>query len=193
MIKGSAVAVCALTLCGIAGADLGAQQFKAGTFEPALPAPDFRLEGSKGKAITLAQFRRKIAVIAFGFTHCVRICPFTLSKLAQAMDSLGANARDVQIIFVTVDPERDDIPRLREYLKKFDPTFVGVTGPQARLGELRNAYGVQTSRVTAPGGYEVHHSTSLFVVDRAGRLRLLIPQNAPVADITHDLDALLRE
>ena len=102
--------------------------FKAGVFEPARPAPEFALRGSDGSELTLARYRGKVVLMSFGFTHCAAVCPVTLATLAQARGALGPAADAVQVVFVTVDPERDLAPRLKAYLAAFDAGFVGATG-----------------------------------------------------------------
>src|SRR2546427_716207 len=101
---------------------------KAGVFDPPRLAPEFSLRGSDGAEVTLARYRGKVVLMAFGFTSCAAVCPTTLATLAAARASLGNAAGAVQVIFVTVDPERDDAARLKEFLEAFDPSFVGATG-----------------------------------------------------------------
>ncbi|HUQ26949.1 MAG TPA: SCO family protein, partial [Usitatibacter sp.] len=96
-----------------------------------------------------------------------------------------------QVLYVTVDPERDDATHLRNYLAAFDPTFVGATGAPAELAEVRKAYGVQASRTGKAPNYFVHHSSSVYLIDRAGTLRAMMPYGVPVDDIAHDVKALL--
>src|SRR5262250_1912177 len=101
---------------------------KAGMFDPPRLAPEFSLSGSDGSEVTLARYRGKVVLLAFGFTHCAAVCPTTLAALAQTRSQLGETANSVQVIYVTVDPARDSAARLREYLAAFDPSFMGATG-----------------------------------------------------------------
>jgi protein SCO1/2 len=170
--------------------------FKSGVFEPPRMAPEFTLNGSDGAPLTLSSHRGKVVALAFGFTYCQKVCPVTLAKLAQVSQGLGAAARELQVVFVTVDPERDTVGRLREFLGFFHPTFLGATGEKARLEALREAYGVSASRVTSENeklGYEVHHSSSVYLIDRAGLLRLLVPFGKSSEDILHDVQLLLKK
>ena len=105
---------------------------KAGVFEPAQAAPEFSLKGTDGGALSLARFKGKLVLLAFGFTNCPEVCPTTLATLAQARKQLGADAADVQVVYVTVDPERDSIERIRQYLAAFDTTFIGGTDTPAQ-------------------------------------------------------------
>lgn len=169
--------------------------FKSGTFEPARAAPDFELESSSGSPFKLSRYRGKVVALAFGFTHCVRICPTTLSTLAQVSAKLGADASQLQVVFVTVDPERDSSARLREFLGLFNASFLGVTGTNAQLEALRQAYGVTVNRDAAPDarlGYQVHHSSSILLIDREGKLRLFVPFGKTADAIVHDIELLLR-
>ena len=164
---------------------------KAGVFEPPRTAPDIRLQGSDGRPFELARWRGKVVLLEFGFTNCAAVCPITLATLAQARRELGAAASDVQVAFVTVDPERDDVPRMRTYLAAFDPTFVGATGTAPALEQMRRGFGVQATRVPMGDGYAVDHTSSVFLIDRAGRLRAMMPYGRPAQDYVHDAHILL--
>jgi protein SCO1/2 len=169
--------------------------FKSGAFEPARVAPDFELESSSGTRFKLSRYHGKVVALAFGFTHCVRICPTTLSTLAQVSTKLGAEASKLQVVFVTVDPERDSSARLREFLGLFNATFLGVTGTNAQLEALRQAYGVTVDREAPPDerlGYQVHHSSSILLIDPEGKLRLFVPFGKTADHIVHDIKLLLR-
>ena len=166
---------------------------KAGVFEPPHAAPDFTLAGSDGGELSLHRYRGKVVALAFGFTSCPDVCPVTLGTLAAARKALGASGRDVQIVYVTVDPERDDAERMRRYLAPFDPSFVGGTGSAEQLAAVRNAYGVMAEKVKANAGYAVAHSSSIYLIDRAGRLRALMPYGRPADDFVHDLGVLLED
>ena len=168
-------------------------RLKAGVFEPAQAAPEFALKGSDGAALNLARFKGKLVLLMFGFTNCPEVCPTTLATLAQARKQLGADAADVQVVYVTVDPERDDVNRIRQYLAAFDPTFVGGTETPARLTVMRKRYGVVADKIPKPqaNGYGMNHSTSVYVIDRAGKLRAMMPYGHEAKDFVHDLKLLL--
>ena len=126
--------------------------FKGGTFDPPAAAPDFTLQGSNGEAVGISRYRGKVVALAFGFTQCSRICPVTLANLARASKQLGKSAADLQVLFVTVDPERDSGERLHSYLSGFNPAFLGATGSQAQLEAVRQSYGVMVQRETGETG-----------------------------------------
>lgn len=170
--------------------------FKSGVFDPPRAAPDFELQGSNDAALKLSAYRGKIVALAFGFTHCPRVCPVTLANLAQVATKLGASSSELQVLFITVDPERDSPARLREFLSFFNPAFLGGTGEKAKLEALRQAYGVTATRAASDNaklGYEVHHSSSIYLIDRAGKLRLLVPFGKPADDILHDVKLLMQK
>jgi protein SCO1/2 len=164
---------------------------KAGVFDPPRAAPDFSLRGSDGNDLTLARYRGKVVILFFGYTHCPTVCPTTLATLARARRQLGPDAADLQVVYVTVDPEHDGVARLRDVLGKIDPSFVGGTGTPEQLEGVRRDYGVQSSRIEAGGGLFFNHSSSTFLIDRAGMLRALMPYGQPADAYVHDVRILL--
>ena len=167
---------------------------RTGIFDPPRQAPEFSLAGSNGAPVKLSSYRGKVVALGFGYTSCPDVCPTTLADLAKARKKLGGAAKDFQVIYVTVDPERDNAALLREYLAAFDPTFLGATGAPAELAQVRKAYGIQTSRTPPrgnPPAYFVHHSSYVYLIDRSGRLRAMMPFGVSVDDIVHDAATLL--
>jgi len=171
------------------------KELKSGVFDPPRMAPEFSLPSSVDSQFTLSEQRGKILVLGFGFSHCPNVCPMTLANLAQAYKNLGALADQVQVVYMTVDPERDTPVRLREYLANFNSHFIGVTGSAEELAALRQSYGIIAKKeVHKSGGtYEVHHSSYLYLIDRDGLLRALVPFGKSADDITHDIKILLQE
>lgn len=168
---------------------------KAGVFEPARAAPEFALSGSDGQPLGLARHRGKLVLLVFGFTHCPEVCPTTLATLAQARQALTpTEAAGVQVVYVTVDPERDDVERIRKYLAAFDKSFVGGTARPEALAAMRKSYGVIAQKLEKKAGtdtYGMNHSTSVFLIDREGRLRAMMPYGHPAKDFVHDLKLML--
>ena len=169
----------------------GAGIMKAGAFDPPRIAPDFALPASDGSEVTLSRYRGKVVLLTFGFTYCAAVCPTTMSTLAEARRQLGKAADDVQVIFITVDPERDDVGSMRTYLAAFDPTFVGATGDPAELAKVRESYGVTASRQGSGADYAMAHTSSIFLIDRSGKLRAMMPFGHDPADFVHDVRILL--
>ena len=166
------------------------EALKAGVFDPARAAPDFTLPGSDGSELKLSRYRGKVVLLGFGFTSCVAVCPITLGTLAAAYKKLGARGSDVQIVYITVDPERDDAARMKKYLSSFDPTFIGGTGSEQQLAAVRKEYGVAAEKVAGPDG-SFTHSSFVYLIDREGRLRALMPYGHPAEDYVHDVKILL--
>lgn len=168
-------------------------ELKSGVFDPPRMAPDFSLPGSKGGEFSLSAQRGKLVVLGFGFSHCPDICPLTLATLAQVHKNLGALADQVQVVYVTVDPERDSVERLREYMGHFNKSFIGITGSAEDLSEVRKAYGIIAAReVHKDGSYAVHHSSYVYLIDKEGLLRALVPFGKTADDITSDIKILLQ-
>ena len=185
-----------LLVFGAPNAGASTEALESGVFEPPREAPEFSLQGSNGAPLVLSELRGKVVVIAFGFTYCPRICPVTLAKLSEVFGKLGAAKSDAQVVFVTVDPERDTPARLREFLQFFDPSFLGATGQEAQLDVVRREYGVLATKATSQNkklGYEVHHSSSIFLVDREGKMRALVPFGTPSRVLLHDIQVLLKK
>lgn len=187
-------AVLAMTLSfGAQGADtLG---LKAGVFDPPRMAPDFTVRGSDGKELKLSQYRGKLVLLEFGYTSCVDVCPVSLGMLAEARRQMGAQASQLQVIYVTVDPERDTPDRMRNYLRAFDPTFIGATGTPQQMARVRQDYGITATKKMIEGSktdYTVGHSSYLYFVDRKGSLRALLPFGRTAADVVHDAKLLLK-
>jgi len=171
-----------------------ADELKSGVFNPPRAAPDFSLPGSDGEEFTLSKHRNKLIVLGFGFSHCQDICPMTLAKLAQARKDLGVLADDIQVVYITVDPERDTSERLRRYMANFHSSFIGISGSDEELTKLRKAYGIMAAKeVHKDGNYQVHHSSYLYLIDNQGLLRALVPFGKTSDDIVHDIRILLQE
>ena len=168
-----------------------AEALMAGEYDPPRLAPEFTLVGSDGSEVTLAEHRGKVVLLTFGFTYCAAVCQTTLATLAQARGLLGDKADAVQVIFVTVDPHRDDAAQMSPYLAAFDPSFIGATGEPAALAEVREAYGVTAVKEGTGPGYAMAHTSSIFLIDGAGRLRAMMPFGRDAADFAHDIEVLL--
>lgn len=164
---------------------------RAGVFSPPRPAPEFSLRGSDGTELKLSRYRGKVVILGFGFSSCPDVCPTTLSTLAQARKQLGAEADEVQVVYITVDPERDDAERLGKYLAAFDPTFVGGTGSAEQLAAVRHEYGIAATRKTLGSSYAFAHSSYTYLIDREGSLRALMPYGQSPDDYVHDVRILL--
>lgn len=167
-----------------------AAALKAGVFDPPRMAPDFVLSGSNGSPLKLSNYRGKAVLLGFGFTSCTQVCPVTLATLKLTNRKLGAQARDVRVIYITVDPQRDTAAQMKKYLTAFDPAFIGGTGSDAQLAAVRRQYGIAAERVAGPEG-SYTHSSFVYLIDRKGRLRALMPFGHGSDDYVHDVRMLL--
>jgi protein SCO1/2 len=157
-------------------------------------ARDFDLVDQTGAPRTMADYRGKVVVVTFGYTHCPDLCPTTLSDLAAAGQALGGTAAPrVQVLFVTVDPERDTPALLSSYVRAFDPDFVGLTGTAEAIARTAREFHVFFEKIPDSGAdsYAMDHSGGAFVFDAGGAVRLFIPPGARPADISDDLGELL--
>lgn len=165
----------------------------AGVFTPPRSAPDFVLDGSDGHELKLSSYRGKVVVLAFGFTSCTDVCPITLAILAQARKQLGARAEQMQVVYITVDPERDDVAHLHKYLASFDKTFIGGSGDPQKLAAVRAAYGILAAKKVEAHGYTMAHSSYAYLIDGEGQLRALMPFGHSADDYAHDVQLLLSQ
>lgn len=186
----TAIAMLLAAMCALAA---DRPKLKAGVFEPPRSAPELSLQASSGGKLSLANYRGKVVLLGFGFTACPEVCPTTLAVLAQVRKRLGAQGAQLQVVYVTVDPERDSADRMRAYLRGFDPTFVGGTGSPAQLAAVRQNYGVMAKRKPIANSYSVAHSSSVYLIDRNGLLRGMMPYGRLPDDYVHDVRALLSE
>lgn len=177
----------------VAAAAAAAPGFKAGVFDPPRQAPDFSLQGTNGKELKLSQYRGKVVLLAFGYSHCLSVCPITLNTFAQALHGMSAAAAGVQVVYVTVDPGRDTPARLKAFLDQFSQTFVGGTGSEQQLQQVRKDYGVSATKIPDGKDYMYDHSSSIYLIDRLGRIRALMPYGHPPDDFAHDVRILLGE
>lgn len=189
MLRAAALSLLMAFAAARARAD-DAAALKAGTFDPPRAAPDFTLQGSNGAQLALSAYRGKVVLLGFGFTSCQQVCPITLGTLKQVNRKLGAQAGELQVIYITVDPQHDDAPRLQKYLASFDPSFLGGTGSEAQLAEVRKQYGIVAEKVAGPDG-SYTHSSFIYLIDRAGQLRALMPFGHVADDYVHDVRILL--
>jgi protein SCO1/2 len=156
---------------------------------------DFALTDHTGRARTLADFRGKAVVVFFGYTQCPDVCPTTLAALADAMQRLGSDAASVQVLFVTIDPERETAELLSRYVTAFNPAFLGLYGDAEATARTAKEFKIlyQKQPGKTPDSYTMDHSAGTFVFDPQGRLRLYV-SNGQGADVfAHDIRELLRK
>ena len=154
---------------------------------------ELRLTDHTGRARTLADFKGKVTVVFFGFTQCPDACPTTLAELKSVKEQLGNDGDRLQVLFVTVDPERDTPELLAKYVPAFDPSFLGLYGDAEAIARTAKEFRVFYQKVpgTSPGSYSVDHTVAAYVYDPAGRLRLYVKHGQGADALVHDVRLLL--
>jgi protein SCO1/2 len=158
-------------------------------------ADDFTLETSTGEPMSLSDFRGKYVVLFFGYTYCPDVCPTTLNDLQQMVKELGEKrAENVQIIMVSVDPERDTPEQLAQYLAFFNPNFIGMTGTVEDIQPVASQFGIYFERHegSADTGYLVDHTAAVTVIDPEGYVRMIFTNGVKGADMASDIAYLMR-
>lgn len=152
---------------------------------------DFKLTDHNGQTRTLADFRGKVVALFFGYIHCPDVCPTTMADMAQVKRLLGADADKLQVLFVTVDPERDTPALLAQYVPAFDASFLGLYGDKQATATVAKTFDVVYQKQPTSSGYNVDHSAGTFLIDPAGKVRLLSPYAQRPAWLADDIKLLL--
>lgn len=172
-------------------------QFR-GTYyiEPYPVAGEIDLARADGSVFKLSEERGGVVLLFFGYTSCPDVCPTTLAEMKLAVEALKpAEADQIKVVFVTVDPERDTPERAQEYVDHFSASFIGLSGDESELTKVWSDYGIFREKVDSESatGYLVNHTARILLIDRNGDLRISFPYDAPVEDIIHDLKLILKE
>jgi protein SCO1/2 len=156
-------------------------------------AKGFALLDHTGKPRTLADFKGKVVVVFFGYTQCPDVCPTTMAEMASVMQKLGPQADQVQVLFITLDPERDTQPLLASYVPAFDKRFIGLRGTPEQTAKVAKDFKVFYAKVPGadPASYTIDHTAGSYVFDRDGKLRLFIRHGGGADPIVHDIRQLL--
>lgn len=156
-------------------------------------AKDFALTDHTGTPRTMADFKGKVVVMFFGYTQCPDVCPTTMVEMTEVLKQLGPQADQVQVLFVTVDPERDTQQLLAEYVPAFDQRFIGLYGTPEQTAAVGKEFKVMFNKVegATKGSYTMDHTAASYVFDKQGKLRLLIRSGQPPAAAVHDIKLLL--
>ena len=177
----------------LAGCDGGGPQFRSTDITGAPYGHTLELADHAGKPRRLEDWRGKAVVLVFGFTHCPDVCPTTLADIALALKELGPDAERVQVLMVSVDPERDTPEALAKYVTAFDPRFVALRGDLEATRKAAQEFKVYFEKRKQGESYTVDHSAQSYVIDPRGRLRLLVRHDRIAQDLAPDLRALLSE
>ncbi len=171
-------------------------QWQLDNIQGHLPDLKFQLTNDLGQPVTAANYHGKIVLLYFGYTHCPDVCPLTLVHLHTVLQKMGKAAADVRVLFVTVDPVRDTVPVLHQYVTAFDPRIVGLTGTQNAIAQLakryRAFYKPETPNDKA-GDYDVTHSSAIYVFNREGQAQVLATPGSTNDEIFHDLEILVKQ
>jgi protein SCO1 len=192
MQRNPIILISALTACIALVACAEKTHWRTDNIDGLMPTLQFNMTDDVGQAVNALTYQGKTVLLYFGYTNCPDVCPTTLAKLAQALKDTTNHGAGTVVLFVTVDPQRDTLARMHEYVHAFGPWFVGLRGTPEELRTLTKRYRVTYSygKPDKDGNYEVTHSTGVFVFDGTGRSRLLMLPRDPAAAITADLDRL---
>ncbi|HUR88841.1 MAG TPA: SCO family protein [Ramlibacter sp.] len=168
-------------------------QFNAIDMTGADYAKDFHLADTDGKVRSLADFKGKVVAVFFGYTQCPDVCPTTMAELAQAKKQLGADGDKLQVVFITVDPERDTPKVLKAYMANFDPAFVGLVPTAEQLAAVAKDFKVYYKKAegATPTSYTMDHSAATYVYDTQGQLRLYAKYGGGPQVLVSDIRKLL--
>lgn len=151
------------------------------------------LTGADGKTFTPESFTGKVVLVVFGFTQCPDVCPTSLAEITQVMKLLGDQASRVQVLMISVDPERDTPEVLRAYVSGFNPDFLGLTGTPEQIKQVAGSFKAYYAKAPGSGtNYNMDHSSSFYLMDTKGESRVLIANNAGAENIAHDIRKLLQ-
>jgi protein SCO1/2 len=178
-----------------AGCQRGDPGFRSTDITGAEFGKDFSLVDHTGKRRSLADFRGKVVVVFFGFTHCPDVCPTTLAELANAMKKIGAESDKVQVLLVTVDPDRDTAALLGPYVTAFDPRFLGLRGSAEETAQIAKEFKVIYQKVAGnkPENYTMDHSAGSYMFDGQGRIRLYVSYGQGSEVFAQDIARLLKQ
>jgi protein SCO1/2 len=154
---------------------------------------DLDMTDTSGRHRTLTDFKGKVLLVYFGYTQCPDVCPTSMAMAAQAMQLLGAKAHDVQVVMITVDPDRDTPKILSAYVQAFDPAFMGLTGSEEQLARTARSFKASYSKEPGPTPrqYAMNHTSAFYLLDRTGNARALINANTTPQAMAHDIQLLL--
>lgn len=163
--------------------------------EPFPSAAEIELQKANGETFRLSDQRGKVVLLFFGYTSCPDVCPTTLAEMKLVMDKLESDAEHVQVVFVSVDPDRDTPEKIQTYVEHFNPTFLGLTGTMAELEPIWTSYSITREAVESDSAFGViiNHTARLFLVDPQGKMHLSFAYQTPIEDIVHDIRLVLEQ
>ena len=187
-----AVALAIVTLVVVSGRERAAGGEMAATGQP-LVGGDFQLVDQEGRPVDQTILNGKWSLVFFGFTYCPEFCPTTLAEMAAVQQQLGEQARDLQMVFISIDPERDTPEVLKQYVTAFDPRFLGLTGTPDQVKKAAASFKAYYAKApTKDGNYTMDHTAAFYLLDGKGESRVLANNNIGVDALVHDIQALLK-
>ena len=165
--------------------------YHAGDVTGQFAQADFHLTDHNGKPRSLSDFRGKVVVLFFGYTHCPDVCPTKLADLAQTLRLLGKDTNRVQVLFVTLDPERDTRELLAKFVPAFDLSFLGLYGDAKATADIARNFLVDYSKHPTKSGYTLDHTTFTYLIDTQGKVRLLAGEREPADMLAEDIRLLM--
>lgn len=161
--------------------------------EPFPPATDFALTQANGTQFRLSDQKGKVVLLFFGYTSCPDVCPTTLAEMKQVLDKLGETGKDVQVVFISVDPDRDTSEKMQTYVEHFNPAFIGLSGSLQELEPIWAEYSIFREAVESDSAFGtiINHTARVFLVDPQGNMRLTYAYQTPVEDVVHDIRLVL--
>lgn len=194
LVAGLLLTILILSLLGLL--PFGSRSFHGTVLQSPHPAGNFTLTAHTGEQVSLHDFRGQVVLLYFGYAYCPDACPATMADLGRAMRELPARDQErVQVIMVTVDPERDTMEMLGDYVTHFHPSFLGLTGTEEEIAAAATPLGIYYEREpgTIQTGYLINHTTTVLAFDKRGHLRLVFPFNTLPQEIAADVRILARE
>ena len=185
--------LCLIFICLVSCQKIKDQSFVGTDISSAHMDTSFKLRDFNGRLRTLEDFRGKVVVLFFGFTHCPDICPTTLTDLKKTMNLLKEKASGIQVIFITLDPARDTEDVLKKFIPTFNSSFLGLTGSESEIDKVTTQFKIFYNKVNdgSKAGYTIDHSAGLYVIDKNGNVKLHISYGEKPEDIASDLEKLI--
>ncbi len=191
---GGGILLVVILVAALSFAFTGKPSFRGTLYaEPFPPAADFSLTKADGTTFRLSDQRGRIVLLFFGYTSCPDVCPTTLAEMKLVMDKLGDTANQAQVIFISVDPDRDTSEKMQAYVEHFNSAFVGLSGTMQELEPIWQDYSITREAVESDSAFGViiNHTARVFLVDPQGNMRLTFAYQTPVDDIVHDIRLVL--
>ena len=185
--------VAMLTACS--GSLFGPPELNGTVYSEPRETPEFTLQSAAGEPVTAEDYRGKVVPIYFGYTFCPDVCPTTMANLARVQREVDDDGDEIQVLMITVDPQRDEAQVVQDYVASFHPTFIGLSGTEAQIATATEPFGVfyQAAAGSSATDYLVDHTARVFVLDKSGALRVTYAYDTPVEDIIADMRVLVEE